>query len=82
MSYKIEYALSPYLIVEAVDKSTILKTEETATIFRVIAGENEDKKDLTGLLIIVAPASVEKTMMGSKEVHYVRRNEAIAVITE
>ena len=36
-NFKIKKALGKYIIVEPVDKSTVLKTEETATVFRVLS---------------------------------------------
>ena len=76
-NYKIKYAIGNYVIIEPMDKSTVLKTEETATIFKVISVGQHVK---SGDLIIVAPGSVERTMMQDKEVFYVLDTSIIATI--
>lgn len=86
--YEIDKAFNRYIVVEPYEKSTVLQTEETATVFKVISHGipyDVDKGSfvsLEGDLIIVAPNCVEKTMMGDKEVHYIRDADVIAVIKD
>ena len=89
--FKIKTAINNYIIVEPFEKSTVLKTEEVSTVFKVISigvcGEIEREidestakgKDLLfkasvrqfnyNDLIIVAKGSIEKTLMGQKEIY-------------
>lgn len=90
--YKIKDALGKYLIVEPYEKSSVLKTEDTSTVFKVIAvGQDVFVNDVGSEshyninkddLIIVPPQSVDRTMMGHKEIFYVRDTDVISTITE
>lgn len=99
MEYKIKNAVGNHVIVEAVDRSTVFKTEETATIFKVLHIPINGGKDWVwnfsiaeagfyntsiykNIFIICSSASVEKTMMASKEVWYVRDTDIIGVVEE
>jgi len=85
-NYKIKNALGHFVVVEPVDRSTILRTEETSTVFKVLSVGGSEITDvgdeLVGQLIIVTPGSIEKTMMEDKEVWYVHDTSIVAVITE
>ena len=82
--FKLEVGLGRYVILEPAEKSTILKAEEVSTVFKVISIGNmcEFLDVLENLLVIVLPNSVEKCMMGDKEVLYVRDTDIIGRVTE
>lgn len=89
MEYQIDTALGKHVIVEPLDKSNILHTEETATVFKIVSIGNEiDLKYTMGViktikeydLIIVAPNTVESTMMGNKKVYFVMDSDIIAKV--
>ena len=83
MEFKLHSAIGHYIIVEPADTGKILKTEETATIFKIVsagllcedpvgAADNE--------YIIVAPNSVETTFMGDKKVYFIRSSDVLATV--
>ena len=91
MGYMIDSALGRNVIVEPHEKSTVLKAEETATVFKVVSiGDKVEcfnierhknhydkwpiKKDD---LIIVEPNSVQKAVMGDKDVYYVKDSDVL-----
>ena len=79
--FKILQSLGKYVIVEPVEKSTVLKAEEISTVFRIsnIRDVKEPEFELMeDDLIIVAQGTIEKTRMGQKEVCYVRESDIIA----
>ena len=85
MAYVIDSALGRNIIVEPHEKSTVLKAEETATVFKVVSiGKDADEETMEVLktlkkddLIIVEPNSVQKAVMGDKDVYYVKENEIL-----
>ena len=89
-NFTLKSAVGKYVIIEPAEKSTILQTEETATVFRVVSvGDLNVTKDfedadlysfIEGDLIIVAKSSVEKTYMGDKEIYFVRDTDIIATV--
>lgn len=89
---KIKEAVGKYIVVKPIEKSTVLKTTETATIFKVLSvGEDCEFGKHSKLaergyyiddLIIVAQGSVEKCMMLHEEVFYVRESDIVAVVED
>lgn len=83
--YVIDFAVEDKVIVEPAEKSNIIMTEETSTIFKVVsAGTMVTSAGqlgaLEGCLIIVAPKCVEKTYMGNKEIYFIRKDDILAVV--
>lgn len=92
MGFIIDSALGHNVIVEPHEKSTVLKAEETATVFKVISfGKEADRtpvgngwysKDEIKVddLIIVEPNTVQKAVMGDKDVYYVKCSDILAKV--
>ena len=104
MEYVIDKAIGFYVIVEPMTKSSVLRAEEVATVFRVLStpdnreikseysqDENKIMQNKTTFitkdnnyrindLIIVAPNSVESTMMENEKVYFVRESDIIAKV--
>lgn len=106
MGYMIDIALGRNVIVEPHEKSTVLKAEETATVFKIISipettevksiykkDEKDEYKMITETdflhtkcnfevndLIIVEPNSVQKAVMGDKDVYYVKDIDILAKV--
>lgn len=90
--FKIKEAIGRYLIVEPFNKSAVLKTTETETVFKVISiGGLVGKSDGNGQwfqynkinindLIIIAPGSCNRTMMNYQEVYYVAETDIVCTI--
>lgn len=84
MSFEIDSALGRFVIIEPAEKSTVLIADEVATIFKVVSigamCENIIAQYCikSGDLIIVEKGSVQKTVMGDKDVLYVRDSDIIA----
>ena len=80
----LQKATGKYIIVEPFEKSSVLRAEEIATVFKVVSVGDCDPivRDYLNPddLIIVTPNSVEKTRMGHKEVYYVRDTDVVATI--
>ena len=98
MGFIIDSALGHNIIIEPFEKSTVLKAEETATVFKVIsinriissipdfskiAMEHNLQSEVLrylsiGDLIIVEPNSVQKAVMGDKDVYYVKDSDIVS----
>lgn len=80
--YVVASAVGKCVVVEPVEKSSVLKAEEISTVFKVLfVGEGCEFSSLSnGNLIIVEPQSVMKTKMGHKDIFYVREADIIAIV--
>ena len=75
----IQSALGKFIIIEPYEKSSVLKADEISTIFKVLSvGHLADFTGHQNDLIIIEPQTVEKCMMGSQEVLYVRDTNIVA----
>lgn len=82
MEFKLDRALDRFIIVEPAEKSTVLKADEISTVFLVISVGEESKTSLSdGDFVIVTPNSIEKSLIGQKEVYYVRESDIIAKVS-
>ena len=91
MAYKVTIALGKHIIIEPVEKSTVLKADEISTVFKVVSFPfncslgSHVKSDIhfnIGDLIIVREQSVQKTKMGDMEVYFVEESDVIAKVEE
>ena len=89
MEFELSNALGRYIIVEPAEKSQVLKADEISTVFKVISiGDLVEKKETSipshflskGDLIIVQSGTIERCMMGTKEIYYVRETDIIAKV--
>ena len=92
MSYKIDFALGDHVILEPMDKSSVLKAEEISTVFKVIsfgwnikdmsvvAYTKSDREVTFGDLVIVEPSSIKQCTMGDKTVYWVYMSELLAKV--
>lgn len=81
MSFKVFGAIGDYVVVEPIEKHSVLKADEISTVFIVVLMSNLDNINLAqGDLVIVTPGSIEKTKMGTKDVYYVRESEIVATV--
>lgn len=86
--FKLVNAVGRYVVVEPFEKSTVLRAEEIATVFKIISiGDNakwNERGNLIDLapgdLVTVSPNSIEKTMMNNQTVYYVRDTDIIATV--
>ena len=86
-SFQLDQALGRYVVVDPAEKSSVLRAEEIATVFKVISigcsceGFGfSDVKLAVDALVIVYPGTVQKVMMGHKEVYFVRDSDIIAKV--
>ena len=92
MEYKLDFALGEYVILEPVDKSTVLKADEVATIFKVISfGPSSSKVTAFtkssqhatfGDLVMIFPNSLKEQYMEGKKIYFVYYNEILARVSE
>ena len=70
MDYKIDFALGEYVILEPIDKSTVLKADEVATIFKVVSlgGNCKTISCGRGDLVIIFPNAIKTQYMEDKKV--------------
>lgn len=83
--FSIQGAIGNHIIIEPVEKSSVLKAEEISTVFKVVSIGNNSELVLNlciGDLIIVAPGSVEKVKMGYKDVYYVGGTSVVSKVTQ
>ena len=89
MGYAVDIALGEHIIVEPVEKSTVLKAEQISTIFRVVAFPfgskigSHVKSDIhfnVGDLIVVENRSLKDLKMGSQIIYYVYESDVVAKI--
>ena len=92
MGFIIDSALGHNIIIEPFEKSTVLKAEETATVFKILSlGIEVDRINCgnswyqryefkVGDLIIVEPNSVQKAVMGDKDVYYIKDSDVLAKV--
>lgn len=80
--FKVKSGIGSYVVLEPHNKSTVLNTVETETVFKVVALGAEVKEVKQGILVAVTPGAVEKTMMGRKEIYYVQGTDIVAEVEE
>lgn len=80
MTFKINNAYGNYVVIEPLERSSVLKADEISTVFIVVA-TTSDILLCIGDLVIVTPGSVEKTKMGTKDIYYVRESEIVATVS-
>lgn len=80
--YMLACAVGKFVVLEPVEKSSVLKAEEISTIFKVISvGEGCEYGSLeSGVSVIVEPQVISKTKMGHKDVCYVRETDIVAIV--
>ena len=81
--YQLKSSVGRFVVLEPVEKSSVLKAEEISTIFKVLSvGVGcEDSSLEAGQCVIVEPQAVQKTKMGYKDICYVRETDIVAIVT-
>ena len=84
IEYEIDSSIGHYLIIEPIEKNSVLKSEEISTVFKVISYRTfgEDMIDIAdGDLIIVPKDAVESVMVGTKYIYFVRETDVVAKVS-
>ena len=80
--YTLISAVGRFVVVEPVEKSTVLKAEQISTVFKILsAGEGCENTSLEpGKLVILEPQTINQSKMGYKDICYVRESDIIAIV--
>lgn len=80
--YNLVQAVGKFVVVEPVEKSTVLKADQISTVFKIVsAGEGCENSSLEpGKLIIIEPQTIVQTKIGYKDVCYVRETDIVAIV--